>query len=89
MINYIESKDNPKIKNALKVARDLGQDTVTIGDKTMPYSTALKIQQGYTKMQNFWKNHNHRDFVRPKYSKKWKYMTEQDMQLFLTILEIE
>ena len=65
-----------QLKNALKVARDLGQDTVTIGDKTMPYSTALKIQQGYTKMQNFWKNHDHRDFVRPKYSKKWKYMTE-------------
>lgn len=65
-----------QLKTALRVARDLGQDTVTVGDKTMPYSTALKIQQGYTKMQNFWKNHDHRDFVRPKYSKKWKYMTE-------------
>ena len=27
-------------------------------------------------MQNFWKTHNRKDFVKPKYSKKWKYMTE-------------
>ena len=65
-----------QLKTALKTARELGQGTVTVGEKTMPYSAALKIHQGYTKMQNFWKTHNRKDFHKPKYSKKWKYMSE-------------
>ena len=65
-----------QLRTALKIARSAGKDTVTLEDKTMDYKEALKTLESFTKMQNFWKTHNHRDFVRPKYSKKWKYMTE-------------
>ena len=64
------------IRDALAQAGADGRNMVNLNGHEVSVENARKMLKGYYKMINFWQSHNCKDFVKPKYSKKWKYMTE-------------
>ena len=81
-----------ELKAALRMARSAGKKQVELDNTTLDYDKALKILEGYNKMQNFWqgKTADQRSaYIKSHYlsgttHKPWKNMTQARLRKILS-----